>query len=106
MADTRGSHPVTRWSHRRSGTASKSYWRRLSVYIVDCNTCFGLTAGRSGDTSPATLLAEMGRHGVGGAWTYSLRGLHLADAGNTETLDVAAHHPSLTPVATIDPNQP
>lgn len=74
--------------------------------IVDCNTCFGATAGHASEASLATLLAELEEHRVAGAWTYSLRGLHLADEGNTETLGVAARHPSLTPVATIDPHQP
>lgn len=73
--------------------------------VIDCNTCFGVSAGRAIDTSPATLLAAMEQHHVAEAWTYSLRGLHLADEGNTETLDMAAQHPSLTPVATVDPHQ-
>lgn len=69
--------------------------------VVDCNTSFGI-----GDVSPAALLGELEQHRIAQAWTYSRRGLHLADEGNAETLAVAARHPVLTPVATIDPHQP
>src|SRR5437016_2896896 len=74
--------------------------------INDCNTCYGFTADRALEASLPTLVAEMRQHGVAEAWTYSLRSLHLADEGNTETLNVTGQHRFLTAVAAIDPHQP
>jgi hypothetical protein len=63
--------------------------------LVDYSTHLGVMAGRTFDVSLATLLSDLEQHRVAVAWTYSLRGLHLADEKKTlicSLLQRAEHH--------------
>lgn len=73
---------------------------------VDANTFFGIDPGLKADYGLATLLQLMESHGIAGALTLSLRGLHDDHhAGNAETLAACRANPRLIPVATINPER-
>ncbi len=73
------------------------------MLAIDANTFFGTRPNARIDAAPMTLAAELARHGIRGALTFSLRGiLYDHRLGNAETLSVCRDHPGLIPAATIN----
>ena len=73
------------------------------MHIFDVNTHFGRRIDADYDLSLDALLAGLDSHGVAGALSYSLQGVHYdARVGNSETLAVARRHPHILPAATLD----
>ena len=74
--------------------------------IIDVNTSFGFLAHQNLDLSLPVLLRTLEDHGITSGCTLSMRGIYYDyEEGNRETLDAAKTHPSLIPVATIDPRR-
>ncbi len=74
--------------------------------VHDSNTAFGSSPAKRADWSLPTLLRILDEHQVEHALTISLRGKYYDFvAGNDETLKACRNHPTLLPVATVDPRQ-
>jgi predicted TIM-barrel fold metal-dependent hydrolase len=72
--------------------------------VIDINTCFGFNRWKRMDASVEMLLAQIKKHGIGKALTYSLRGVYYdCREGNAETLEVCGRYECLLPVAVFDP---
>jgi len=74
--------------------------------IVDIGTLFGVRPATDLDLSAETLLRMMANNQVDEALTCSLKAIQYNfSTGNDQTLDLCRAHPSLHPVAVVDPRQ-
>ncbi len=72
--------------------------------FFDVSTLFGLWPKRSADIALPTLLRAMSEHNIARACTLSAAGIFYDFVeGNAQTLAVAAAHPELVPVGTVNP---
>lgn len=76
------------------------------MYVIDVNTSFGKRVDPDPRYSLDALCAELARHQVARALSYSVRGIHYeAPAANTESMAAGRSRAAILPVATLDPRE-